>query len=447
MRLDSLRSRLLASLLVPLLVVGLLAGGGAFVFTEKRLTAAYDQNLIDIAAALLPHLRRQDDGVILEFHPEADQVLRADRVDRIYYAVLANDGRFLAGDRGLPTPPVAATPEPTLYDGIYLGVPVRMVALAERVDGVAVTILAAETTHKREQASLETLLSALLPVAVLLLAAIAAVIYGVRLGLGPLGMLRTEIQARSHTDLSPIDEEHAVEELKPMVRELNALLARLADAQARQTRFVGNAAHQLRTPIAGLVTQLDLARNEAAARDEHVERARKGAARLARLAQQLLSLAAADPTSNQHAEHVRCDLAEIVRAHADGWVRAALARKMEIEFDLGEAPLTGNPVLLGEIMENLVDNAMRYGAKTVRIATRHWSHTSLVEVSDDGPGIPAAERERVFERFYRVDNEATDGSGLGLAIVSEIALRHRATIEVTDGPEGVGIRVGVAFPA
>jgi two-component system sensor histidine kinase TctE len=178
-----------------------------------------------------------------------------------------------------------------------------------------------------------------------------------------------------------------------------------------------------------------------------VEKAKEGAARLARLAQQILSLAAADPVSNPQAPRERCDLAGIVEGHADAWLRTAMPRGVELEFELARAPIEGSAVLVGELATNLVDNAVRYGAHNVKVTTRREGDRSLMEVSDDGPGIAQQERTRVFERFHRLDNSDGEGSGLGLAIVREIAQRHGATIEMNDALEHRGTRVSVLFPA
>ena len=184
----------------------------------------------------------------------------------------------------------------------------------------------------------------------------------------------------------------------------------------------------------------------ASEREVHLAHAREATARLARLAQQVLSLAAADPLSNPGAPTERVDLSEIVTSHADEWLRMTRTTGAELEFDLSAAPISGNAVLVGELATNLVHNAARYGARTVTVATRASEKTSKLEVSDDGPGIPAEARQRVFERFSRLDAQSTAGSGLGLAIVSEIAQRHGATVELADGPQGRGTRVTVAFP-
>jgi two-component system sensor histidine kinase TctE len=321
------------------------------------------------------------------------------------------------------------------------------VALEAAVGGMPVSVVAAETTFKRERAYRDALLSEIAPTALLSIATFVAVVFGVRRGLGPLELLREEVQSRSHVDLRPVQDNHVVEELKPLVRELNSMLARLKEAQSTQARFIANAAHQLRTPIAGLITQLDLARREGGSeREAHFAQAREGAQRLARLAQQVLSLAAADPISNPLRRSEPADLSDIVKAHADAWVRAAAARHVDLEFDLAPAPMEGDPVLVGELAANLVDNATRYGAKYVLVGTRREGARSVLEVVDDGPGIPKAERERIFERFHRMDRQDAGGSGLGLAIVREIAQRHDATIAVDDGPTGRGVRIGVSFP-
>jgi len=443
---ESLRLRLLAWLLLPLLVVGATAATGAYLFMERRLTSAYDLDLGDIARALVPYIKAREGRIVLELTDVADAILRADSTDHIYYAVRDGEGNVIAGDRHLKPPPRLPGEDLLFWYDTLDGRPIRAVALETATGGMPVSVVAAETTNKRQHASEDAMLSAIAPAALLSLAAIVAVIFGVRRGLGPLERLREELQSRSHVDLRPVEEGHVVEELKPLVRELNLMLARLKDAQSTQARFIANAAHQLRTPIAAIVTQLELAGREGTDRGTHFQNAREGAARLARLAQQVLSLAAADPVSNPVARSEPCDLAEIVKAHADGWVRAASSRDVDVEFDLAPAPIVGDPVLVGELATNLVDNATRYGARYVLVGTRRSGKLSILEVVDDGPGIPAAERTRIFERFRRLDAQMTDGSGLGLAIVSEIAQRHEATVEVDDAPSGKGTRIRVSFP-
>ena len=438
----SLRATLLVWLLPPLLIVGIAAVSGAYMFMNRRLAAAYDLDLGDIARALTPHIKPGRDGLSLELTDLADRVLRADSSDQIFYAVRDINGGLIAGDRSLPLArSVEATPQ--FWDDQRERVPIRVVAIQHAVGSTPVVIVAAETTRKRERAARDALLSAAVPAVLLLLAAVIAVWLGVRRGLLPLEELRMQLQERSYRDLRPVDPAPVAKELRPVVAELNNMLSRLQAAQSTQTRFIANAAHQLRTPIAGMITQLDLARGQEKDSELHLDHAREAAARLARLARQILSLAAADPTSNPVARDAPCDLAQIVKDHADSWLRNA--RDIELGFDLQPAQVQGDALLLGEMAANLVDNACRYGARTVTVATR-TEQGAMLEVTDDGPGIPASERTRIFDRFHRLDNQSTEGSGLGLAIVNEIAQRHDASVSVTDGDGGHGTRIRIAFP-
>jgi two-component system, OmpR family, sensor histidine kinase TctE len=441
----SLRVRLLVILLPLLVIVSAVAAGGAYVFMSQHLTAAYDLDLGDIARALVPHLRMRNGSVALEFSELADTVLRNDSVDQIFYEVRDSQGRLVAGDAELPRAPEFPSGSPFYWNTARGGKAIRAVALKALVEGSPVTIVAAETTNKRRRAERDALVSALGPVSLLSIASVFAVLLAVRRGLRPLDRVRDEMQERSHVDLRPFDDQHVVEELRPLVRELNRMFGRLQEAQATQARFIANAAHQLRTPIAGLVTQLNLARSDDPGSRAHVASAFEAASRLARLAQQILSLAAADPISNPTGRDEPCDLAEIARGRADQWLRATSDRGVEIEFDLQPAALRGNPVLLGELASNLIDNAARYGARNVRVATRTEGGAAIFEVCDDGPGIAPDQRTRIFERFHRLDNESTEGSGLGLAIVSEIAQRHNGAIEVREGMGNAGTCVHVAF--
>jgi two-component system, OmpR family, sensor histidine kinase TctE len=445
----SLRQHLLLWLLPPLVTVGAVATTGAYFFMERRLTAAYDLDLGDIARTIVPYVHVANGRPELKFDPQADAVLRADSTDQVYYSVIDHAGNVVAGEPTLPRLAFeTATGDVRFWYDTHQGQSIRAVTLTAMVEGQPVQIVAAETTRKRDIARHEVLLSAAIPALLLSIAAIFAVILGVRRGLGPVEQLRRELQSRSHVDLSPVTEGDSVYELRPLVSELNDMLARLAAAQETQTRFIANAAHQLRTPIAGLVTQLDLAQSGQPGKpDPHLAHARESARRLARLAQQILSLAKADPVSNPQVPEQRCDLADIVKDHADVWIRRVTPREVELEFDLAPANIQGNAVLVGEMASNLVDNAARYGARTVRVVTRNGDGHSVLEVIDDGPGIPVEERARIFDRFRRLDNESTEGSGLGLAIVSEIAQRHKASIAVNDGDGPAGTCVSVVFPA
>ena len=443
----SLRATLIAWLIPPLLVLGLAAASGAYVFMERRLAQAYDLDLGDIARAMVPYLHTEDGRITLGLSELALAILKADSSDQIFYSVFDENARIALGDSGLVPPSFARRRHAQFWDGMHNGLPIRGVTLSTDLNGVPITVVAAETINKRTRAYRDAFVSAITPTILLIVAPIFAIALGVRRGLQPIDQLRDEVQARPHGALHPMDSEKVPREVQPLVQELNDMLRRLSDSQERQTRFIANAAHQLRTPIAGLITQLELARGGDADAAEHIEQARDGAYRLARLAQQVLSLARADPVSNPKAVQEPFDLADVVRRRAETWLRAATRRGVELEFDLQAARSTGVPLLAGELAENLVDNATRYGAHVVRISTHAEAGCAILEVQDDGPGIPPSERQRIFERFHRLDNESTEGSGLGLAIVREIVQRHRGTIEVADGAGHRGTRFTVSMPA
>jgi two-component system sensor histidine kinase TctE len=289
--------------------------------------------------------------------------------------------------------------------------------------------------------------------------------YGLSRGLAPLKALQQGIRDRSPDDLSPIDAKAAPEEIAPLVDAFNDLLERLSENVGAQKRFIADAAHQLKTPLAGLRTQSELALREGDPSElrRALEQIARGSSRTAHLVNQLLALA--------RMENLRggetlgpIDLAAFAREAVADWVPAAIARGIDLGFEVERArhdavgverearvDVDGHPLLLGELANNLVDNALRYtprgGTVTVRVVGD--GRRVHLEVEDSGTGVPEAERALVFERFYRVLGTGVDGSGLGLAIVREIAARHGATVTIEDarpGHDPPGARFAVTFP-
>jgi two-component system sensor histidine kinase TctE len=233
---------------------------------------------------------------------------------------------------------------------------------------------------------------------------------------------------------------------------MNDLLARLGIAISAQQRFIADAAHQLRTPIAGLKTQTELALRESHPDKVHetLRQLQTATEQSARLINQLLSLARAEPGAKLEHAVGRLDLARLARDATTEWVPRALARGIDLGYDGAEdaAWIDGEPFLVRDMLGNLLDNAIRYtqrgGQVTVRVL-RDAGRVAL-SVEDNGPGIPEQDRERVFERFYRVLGTGTEGCGLGLAIVREIAASHKAEVTLATGAGGRGTLVRVAFP-
>jgi two-component system sensor histidine kinase TctE len=445
----SLRAHLLRLLLPP--IAALLAVGAVVAYypSIEPATEAYNQALVDIGIALGSHVRAggtgENAGYGFDLPPAVEQVLRADRYDTIYYRIVGPDGRNIAGETELPPPPDASGGS---YDAELKGQQVHVVSVQTPCGAGACNILVAETTVKRNRLTRDILFSSLMPQMLLAAATLVIVWFGVKRGLGPLARLSEEIKGRSPRDLHPIDAAAAPEETRPLLTALNGLLEQVAEVSRNQQRFLANAAHQLRTPLAGLQAHTELALTQPLpeAVRAQLDQVHQATIRTARLANQLLALARAEPGARGDPSLV--NLKGVVEAEADAWVHQALARDVDHGFELDPASVQGDAFLLREALANLVHNAIEYsnrgGHVTVRTGARN-DH-AFVEVEDDGPGIPAAERGRVLERFYRVPGTSGTGSGLGLAIVSEIAAGHGAGIALGEGAGAKGCRVAITFP-
>jgi two-component system sensor histidine kinase TctE len=439
----SLRTHLLRLLLPP---VAALLGVGAVVAYYPSLepaTQAYDQALVDIGLAIGSQVRVTESQYRFELPQAVDQVLRTDRFDRIYYRITSPSGIEIAGDPELPPPPSDQIAHNTTYDGRK----VRVVTVQSPCGSSICTVLVGETTLKRERLARDILLQSLFPELLIALATLVIVWFGVKRGLEPLARLSDEIKARSAGDLRAIDAAGAPQETRPLVGALNGLLEEVSAASRSQQRFLANAAHQLRTPLAGLQahTELALAQPMPGACRTQLEQVHRATIRTGRLANQLLALARTEPGARSAAAAV--DLKGIAGGEAEAWVRQSLARDIDLGFELDPAPVQGDAFLLREALSNLVHNAIEYsdrgGRVTVRTGRRNGH--AFLEVEDDGPGIAPEERERVLERFYRVPGTPGTGSGLGLSIVRDIAASHAASLFVAEGAAG-GCRVGITFP-
>jgi two-component system sensor histidine kinase TctE len=447
----SIRRLLLAWLLAPLAAVLAVSVVAAYRSSLALASDAYDRALVDPALAIAQRLRENEDAIELEMPAGTLEALRVDEVDRVYFAVRAHD-RVVAGQSDLAAPSVP--PEegsPVFYDARVAGEPVRVAAIAvPHANGTAV-VMVAETRVKRDRLIRQVLFASALPAVALVAAALAIVWFGVARGLAPLEKLRAELAARSHRDLRPVPETQAPEEVRPLVRELNNLLGRFASSIGAQQRFVADAAHQLRTPLAALQAQVEAARRQqlppelAPTFDQLLAATR----RTAHLARQLLMLASVDPGADRAFQPEHIDLAAVLQPAVTDWVAQADAKRIDIGFELERAEIGGEALLLRELAANLVENALAYTPAGGEVTLRTGTHAGVpfLEVEDNGPGIPEGERDRVFERFYRVQGTAGGGTGLGLAIVREIAHRHGAAASVSGPRSGQGTIVRVAFPA
>lgn len=451
----SLRGRLLKVLLPSVAALLALGAIGEYFLALEPASDAYDQALMDVGTALGERIRANDESVSFDLPGAAEQVLRTDKYDTIYYAVRRPDGSMLAGDAGLPPIPSSRAPDDGViaYDGDYRGERIRVVALLVPCGGRICAVQVAETINKRRNLARNIVLSSLVPELLIALMTLAIVWFGVGRGLAPLEDLSNEIRARSARDLRPIDPGHAPLEAQPLVGALNQLFGQVAESNSNQQRFLANAAHQLRTPLAGLQahTELALAQDVPEAHRAELEQVHRATIRTARLANQLLALARAEP-GGYRSGFAPVNLRAVVEDAADEWVHRALAREIDLGFELAEAQVSGDALFLREALVNLIHNAIEYtpngGRVTVRTGLRNVRNElrPYLEVEDDGPGIPLPERAQVMERFYRVPGTAGIGSGLGLSIVREIAAAHGAEIEIGSGEHGRGCKVGLTFP-
>lgn len=447
---DGLRRRLIVALLVPLLLI--VGSSSVFDYRLARQTAdaAHDQALADDLFDLEAHMRRKGDTVAPDLSDEVEAMLRSNAPDRMFYAVRDADGRTLSGDPTIPDLPVGNGPALTFLDGSHRDANVRVALHRFSVEGQPLRITVMQTTEKRQASSRRIMTAMVLPNLAVFFATLLAVLWGVRRGLLPLQTVEREIGRRSVDDLEEIDLACAPLEIHPLLRRLNELFRLLREASAAQQRFIGDAAHQLRTPLAGLQTQLDLAAAEGDFSRNPERRARIEAAtsRIGHLLNQLLVYARAETAASLTDTFVDVQLAELAEKSASIFLDAALAKNIDLGFEIAPARVRGLPWLLQEGLGNLIDNALRYtpagGVVTVRCGRA--DEFAFLEVEDDGPGIAAEHLAAVRERFYRIPGSPGDGCGLGLAIVSEIAQRHGARFELLPG-QGGGLRARIALPA
>nr|WP_242533125.1 sensor histidine kinase [Niveibacterium umoris] len=425
----------------------------------------YDRALEADVAAIARLIQVDAKGrVSVNFPASARALLRADEEDAIYYQVIGPQGDLIVGDAELPKP----APEPLVEDG-RAAHPVHFADLEVGGEDVRIAsrrfalpgghgeaiVQVAETRNKREALASRIVTGVLLPQFLVIPATVVLVWLGLTRGIAPLSRLQALIRRRRPADLSPVEPASVPEEVRPLIVAFNDMMQRLDENLQAQQRFVADAAHQMRTPLAGLKMQTELALSE---HDPEVlraslERIHTSAERAAHLINQLLALARAEASSHGTSGLERIDLEKLVREVATEFVPRAMHKGVDLGIDTTGWPLTvdGIPVLLREMLKNLVDNAIKYTPRGghVTVFTGYDAERPLVAllgVQDDGVGIPPEDRERVFERFYRVLGSGVEGSGLGLPIVREIADLHAAVISVEGGPEGRGTRFIIEFP-
>ena len=458
----SLFGEILDWMLAPLLLLWPMSIAITYLVAKSIANQPFDDALEDRVTVLGQQIRTVDGRAAGQLAPPARDILRADDVDSVYFLLVGPDGAILDGDRDLPRPKMMNGGDERARSGAVEfrndsihGVPIRVAYTYVNLDPLherklnppeappLALVQVAETLDKRAHLANEIIKGVILPQFIILPVILGLVWFALSRGLSPLAELQQRIRARPQDDLSPIDPRQVPEEISPLVGSFNDMLERLGETVEMQKRFIADAAHQMKTPLAGMRMQSELALRQVDPLEIHrsLEQLAKSSESATRLVNQLLALARAENQPQAGLAFDAIDLPRLARETVQDWVQASFASRIDLGFEPpepDEAPIliAGQPLMLREMLSNLIDNALRYtpseGSVTVRV--RRDGEHALLEIEDTGPGIAPPERERVFERFYRILGSNTQGSGLGLAIVREIAHQHGAEIDIFNNP-------------
>jgi two-component system, OmpR family, sensor histidine kinase TctE len=489
----SLFGEILDWMLAPLLLLWPMSVVLTWLVAQGIASKPFDRELGEMVRVLAKEVSVQPDSsraqAVFQLPTGAAEILRTDETDELYYQVLGLRGEYLSGDAALPVPgdeDRAPPGEVRFRDEALNGDAVRVaymwVGLPEpaatsaaspsgrSVPGDAPLVQVAETLGKRSRLATEIIKGVILPQFVILPLAVLLVWLALARGIAPLNELQQRIRRRESSDLSPIDEGQAPEEVSPLVRAINDLLARLDQSLRAQKRFLADAAHQLKTPLAGLRTQAELAQRQIDAGPHDPQALKASLQQIARSSQsaahmvnQLLAMARAE-NQQQAPQRQPVDVALLATETVRDFVPRALEKRIDLGYEGPEgttasrhpanAQVLGHALLLRELIRNLVDNALHYtpagGTVTVRVIDDPFGQVVVLQVEDSGPGIAPGERELVFQPFYRSLGTQVDGSGLGLAIVREIAVQHGAEVSISDAsnsPNAPGTLITLRLPA
>jgi two-component system sensor histidine kinase TctE len=442
-------------LLVPMALMAAIDAYTSYHAAEETARIVQERMLLGAARVIGEQVRYEDGALQVSVPPAALEMFASPSHDRVFYRATAEGDTLLTGYFDLPLPKhTPGIEQATYFDAVLRERPVRVVAYSQPVftstQRGTVLIEVGQTLDGRQALARDIWLATVSRhlIAVPLLALLLW--FGLRRGLRPVLSLRDRVLAREPGSTEKLDEARVPRELQPLVAAFNDYAQRLDHHMSAHSRFIADASHQLRTPFTVLNTQISYAlRQEGSAREEALRASEASVHHGMRLVKQLLSftaveggVASAQPPSN-------VDLLEVVTEvlERESWLAQDRGIDLGLDNEGGNAIVTGHRHLLVELFANLVDNAVRYTPQGGEVTVQLRSDEGKVEaiVQDNGPGIPAADRERVFERFVRLQNSSSDGGGLGLAIVREIARVHGAQVTLEDAPSGRGLAVRVSF--
>jgi two-component system sensor histidine kinase TctE len=455
-------------LLLPLL---LLLAFDAWLTYQRAMNAAhaaFDRTLEFSLRSIRDGIRLREGEIEVDLPYLALEMFESNGGGNIYYQIREEGGRVVTGYPDLPSgTKVPAEPYSVqFYDDVFRGRPLRIAMLRLPVHDVpsaqtrVVMVRVGETIEQRQALAREILTGSLQQEFLLVVLALGIVWLGVARGLRPLNRLSAKVAARAEDDPTPLDTVGLPSEVAPLVDSINQYIGRTQLMQLSRRRFFNDAAHQLKTPLAIIQAESELALRDVDGSEEaangnrrqgvHLRRLNRAVQQAVRIVQQLLSLSRLDADSGYTVKHAAVPLHKVARSVTLDWSPVARSRGIDLGFEQDvRIEVMGQADLLAELVGNLIDNAIRYSGDgaviTVRVACE--GEQALLQVVDNGPGIAIGERDVVFERFYRSEaTQAVEGSGLGLSIVREIARVHGALIALSDAPGG-GLVVSVLFPA
>jgi two-component system, OmpR family, sensor histidine kinase TctE len=455
----TIRRRLLLLLLPALAILMLLGGLADYWIAVATTRNAYDQALASAAMAAAASLRSENGNWQISAAQRAAVTRRADGNGDTLYSITGPGGERIAGSADLPTAPLTGgapgdgsrSDSISFRDADYQGLKLRLASLRSNTDAGPVTVTVAETLQRRASTQRVMLLGKLLVDFAELDVTLLLIWIAVYFGLRPLSRVRERVEEHSASTLQRFDEADVPGELRPLILALNHLLELRHDAALSQRRFVADAAHQMRTPVTGLLAQLELLLQApaAVAVQSELKTINRGVQQLAHTANQLLALARAEPVSAVGEGFKPVALRPLVEQQVERNVDRAVSAGLDLGADAQAAQVIGDAWLLEDLLGNLVDNALKYTPSGGHVTVRSGIEQGrpFLEVEDDGPGIAESERLRVRERFYRLPGSAGTGCGLGLAIVDEIARAHDASFSIGVPAHGRGTRMRIRFPA
>ncbi|HEX5393234.1 MAG TPA: sensor histidine kinase N-terminal domain-containing protein [Rhodocyclaceae bacterium] len=460
LRIGSLRLRVALWLIPPMALMLAVTAVFSYQSASKAVNLAYDRSLAASIKSISERSYIRDGDFVVDIPYSALEVFSDGAQERVFYGVFGPDGKVLTGYTDLPLPPTPAK-EGVLasMDMLYRGEPVRIGSMRKRFYDPALqgkdslVVVVAETIESRAQLANELFRDGLWRQMALLGFGIVLLLGALASAFRPLQKLQDSLRERDAEDLTPIPADQVPSEIRPLIGAINHHTGRIAAMMEARKRFLADAAHQIRTPLAVLNTQAEygLRQNDPQELRQAMQSLHKSIGGARRLADQMLSLSRAETANGLVLEQSVLDLELLVREAALDLGPLAVKKQIDLSYESDGAALMlmGNAAMLGEMVANLIDNAIRYSPRqgTVLVAVGRKGEDVVLQVIDSGPGIPRAERENVFKRFYRILGQGdVEGSGLGLAIVKEIGAAHGASVSLSDAPGGRGLEVTVRFP-